>query len=330
MPLARANYIALTSLPFDFYKVALAKRLYTPPLWAWENLGLGYTRGMFKNLNTGALGHVVSFDRTCALAKQYGFAGVDLDVGYLMKIAESQSPQAAKEWFAQTGLRPGAIGLSAKWREGDSDAAFEESLIRLEEEARLAAALGCTRCVTWVLPGSNALSFYQHWDFVVPRLQRVAAVLAEHGLRLGMEFIGPATLRARCKHDFIHTMDGMRALAAVVGAHTRNVGLLLDCFHWYTAHTSVRDLERLEPREVVCVHVNDATAGRAPDEQIDSERQMVGASGVIDIRGFLSALRKIGYDGPITVEPFNDAIRALSVEEAVRITGEALDQVLSS
>ncbi|RMG62908.1 MAG: sugar phosphate isomerase/epimerase [Chloroflexi bacterium] len=285
---------------------------------------------MFKNLNTGALGHAVPFDRTCALAKQYGFAGVDLDVGYLMKLAESQSLQAAQEWFAQTGLRPGAIGLGAKWREGDSDAAFEESLMRLAEEARLAAALGCTRCVTWISPGSNTLNFYQHWDFVVPRLQRVAAVLAEHGLRLGMEFIGPATLRASFKHDFVHTMDGMRALAAVVGAHTHNVGLLLDCFHWYTAHAAVRDLERLDPREVVYVHVNDAIAGRAPDEQIDGERQMVGASGVIDIRGFLSALRKIGYDGPVTVEPFNQAIRAMSVEEAVRVTSEALDRVLSS
>ncbi|MFC1465739.1 MAG: sugar phosphate isomerase/epimerase family protein [Candidatus Brachytrichaceae bacterium NZ_4S206] len=283
---------------------------------------------MFKNLNTGALGHVVSFDRTCALAKQYGFAGVDLDVSYLMKIAEAQSLQAAKEWFAQTGLRPGAIGLSAKWREGDSDAAFEGSLIRLAEEARLAAALGCTRCVTWILPGSNTLDFYRHWDFVVPRLQRVAAVLAEHGLRLGMEFIGPATLRARFKYDFVHTMDGMRALAAVVGTQTHNVGLLLDCFHWYTAHASVRDLERLDPREVVYVHVNDATAGRGPDEQIDGERQMVGASGVIDIQGFLAALRKIGYDGPITVEPFNEAIRAMPVEEAVRVTGEALDWVM--
>ncbi|MCS7054895.1 MAG: sugar phosphate isomerase/epimerase [Thermoflexales bacterium] len=284
---------------------------------------------MFKNLNAGALGHVIPFDQACTLAKQFGFPGVDLDVNYLMRIAEEKSLQAAKEWFEQTGLRPGAISLSAKWREGDSDTAFEDSLTRLANEARLAAALGCTRCVTWVLPGSNTLDFYRHWDFVVPRLRRVASVLAEHGLRLGLEFIGPATLRARFKYDFVHTMDGMRALIAAIGADTRNVGLLLDCFHWYTAHASVSDIERLDPSEVVYVHVNDATAGRGPDEQIDGERQMVGASGVIDIHGFLAALRKIGYDGPVTVEPFNEAVRAMPVLEAVRVTSEALDRVLS-
>jgi sugar phosphate isomerase/epimerase len=283
---------------------------------------------MFKNLNTGALGHVIPFDRACTLAKQYGFAGVDLDLGYLMKMAEAQSPQAAKAWFAQTGLRPGGIGLSAKWREGEGDAAFEDSLARLADEARLAAALGCTRCTTWILPGSNTLDFYRNWDFTVARLQRVAAILAEHGLRFGLEFVGPLTLRTRFKYDFVHTLDGMRALAAAVGAHTHNTGLLLDCFHWYTAHASVRDLEFLHPHEVVYVHVNDATAGRSADEQIDGERQMVGASGVIDIRGFLAALRKIGYDGPVTVEPFNQEIRSMSVEEAVRVTSEALDRVL--
>jgi len=283
---------------------------------------------MFKNLNTAALGHAIPFDQACALARQHGFAGVDLDLDYLMKMAEAQSLEAVREWFAQTGLLAGGIGLSARWREGESDAAFEASLVRLAHEAHLAAALGCTRCITWVLPGSGALDFYRNWDFTVARLQRVAAILAEHGLRLGLEFIGPLTLRTRFKHDFVHTLDGMRGLAAAVGAHTHNTGLLLDCFHWYTAHASLRDLEFLHPREVVYVHVNDATAGRSADEQIDGERQMVGASGVIDIRGFLAALRKIGYDGPLTVEPFNQQIRSMPVEEAVRATSEALDRVL--
>lgn len=282
---------------------------------------------MFKNLNPNALGHVIPFDQTCALARQHGFAGVDLDLGFLSKLAEEGSLQSARDWFAATGLRPGGIGLSVKWRETDGDAEFEASLARFADEVELAAALGCTRCVTWVLPGSNTRDFYQHWEIGLTRLRRVAALLHTRGMRLGLEFIGPLTLRTRFKYDFVHTMDGMRAFAAAVGADTHNVGLLLDCFHWYTSHASLRDLEYLHPDEIVYVHVNDATAGRSADEQIDSERQMVGASGVIDIRGFMTALHKIGYDGPVTVEPFNADIRALPVAEAVRVTSEALDRV---
>ena len=45
---------------------------------------------MYKNLNLGALGHAVPFDRACELARQNGFAGIDLDTGFLLNIAKSQ------------------------------------------------------------------------------------------------------------------------------------------------------------------------------------------------------------------------------------------------
>ena len=282
---------------------------------------------MYKNLNLHALGHALPFDQACALARQHGFAGVDLDLSFLKRMAASQS---AQEWFAQTGLRAGAFGLSARWHGDTSNVVFEQSLSQLADEARLAAGLGCSRCVTWIPPGSDSLDFRQHWSLAVDRLGRVAALLAEHGLRLGLEFVGPLTFRARFRYGFIHTLDGARALAAAVSQRGGIVGLLVDSFHWYTAHGTLHDLATLSADEVVYVHVNDAPAGRTPDEQIDGEREMVGSTGVIDIHGFLGALRRIGYDGPVTVEPFNQSVRAMSVEDAVRFTSESLDCVLGA
>ena len=284
---------------------------------------------MYKNLNLGAIGHALPFDQACSLASKHNFAGIDLDLGYMSKLAKAQSLQAAKDWFAATGLKPGGIGVSAKWRETDSEETFQGSLGQFAEEVNLASSLGATRCFTWVMPRSNSHDFYAHWDVTVPRLQKVARILADGGMWLGLEFVGPATLRAGQKYDFIHTMDGMRAYAAAAGMHgNNNTGLLLDCFHWYTAHASLADIEHLNPKEVVYVHVNDAAKGRGPDEQIDNEREMVGATGVIDITGFIAALKKIGYDGPVTVEPFNKAVREMSTEDAVKMTSESLDKVL--
>ncbi len=282
---------------------------------------------MYKNLNVGALGHALPFDKTCDLARQYNFAGVDLDTGFLLDIARAQSLQAAQDWFAATGLKASSFSLSVAWRDRDSEQKYVESLPRFIEETRLAAALGVTRCATWVMPCSNELPFHDHFALVARRLRPVAEILKAYGIWLGLEFVGPRTLRASRKHDFIHTMDGMRALGAAIGAG--NIGFLLDCFHWYTSHGVIGDIEALAPQEVVYVHVNDARPGRSPDEQIDNERDMVGATGVIDIAGFLGALRRIGYDGPITVEPFSAAVRAMPVEQAVAETSRALDAVLS-
>ena len=283
---------------------------------------------MFKNLNLGALGHQVPFDQTVALAQQHGFPGVDLDLGYLGQLVIDKSLQAAQDWFAGTGLKAGTIGVSAKWREADSDADFGASLAPLAEQAKLAAAFGCTRSSTWVMPGSNKHTFREHWNLIAPRLTKVAQVLAESGIAFGLEFVGPATSRANFKHDFIHTMDAMRGFAAVIGAHTNNTGLLLDAYHLYTAKGSNADIKFLDPKEVIYVHVNDAKAGRTVDEQLDLEREMVGATGIIDIKGFFDALTHIGYDGPVTVEPFSKAVRDMTPDAAVRFTSESLDKVM--
>jgi sugar phosphate isomerase/epimerase len=281
---------------------------------------------MFKNLNPGALGHQLPFDQTCALAKQYNFPGVDLDLGYLGTVVKNQSLQAAKDWFASTGLLAGGFGLSVAWRDWDTELTYINSLPRFIEEVKLAAEFGCTRCATWVMPRSDTLTFQQHFALMVRRLRPVAEVLKAYGIWLGLEFVGPATLRQGHKYDFVHTMDGMRAVGAAIG--TGNIGFLLDCFHWYCAHGTVSDIEVLPVEEVVYVHVNDAVLGRSPDEQIDNQRDMVGSTGVIDIVAFYNALRKISYAGPITVEPFSDHVRKMTPEQAIATTSTALDQTL--
>jgi sugar phosphate isomerase/epimerase len=282
-----------------------------------------YTCAVFKNLNVGALGHGAPFDAACSLAKAHGFAGIDLDLGYLAKLGPAAK---SKEWFDATGLKPASIGCGVRWREADTDADYEASLKALRAEAKLAAALGVTRCATWVMPASNTLNYRDHWNLVVPRLKKVARVLADNGIRFGLEFVGPVTMRNNFKYGFVNTLDGMLAMAAAIGP---NVGLLLDCWHSYTAHVPLADLRRLSNADVVYVHVNDAPPGIAVDDQQDQVREMVASTGVIDIVSFVGALRSIGYDGPVTVEPFSKAVKAMALEDAVALTSRSLDKVLA-
>src|SRR5215218_2424115 len=47
--------------------------------------------------------------------------------------------------------------------------------------------------------------------------------------------------------------------------------------------------------------LNDAPAGIAITDQIDSRRELPLATGVIPVAEFLNALHKIGYDGPLPI-----------------------------
>jgi sugar phosphate isomerase/epimerase len=123
-------------------------------------------------------------------------------------------------------------------------------------------------------------------------------------------------------------MEGMLGLCAALG--TGNVGLLFDSFHWYTAHGTTQDIASLRNEDIVLVHLNDAIAGREPDEQIDQERALPGESGVIDLNAFLQGLQAIGYDGPVVVEPFSQRLRAMSPHDAATATMDALRQVYAA
>jgi sugar phosphate isomerase/epimerase len=76
--------------------------------------------------------------------------------------------------------------------------------------------------------------------------------------------------------------------------------------------------------DIVNVHVNDAPAGIPVDEQIDNTRCLPGETGVLDIAAFLKILNTIGYDGPVTAEPFSKRVNEMPSEEALKVTAESM------
>ncbi len=278
---------------------------------------------MFKSLSAGALSLSVPFEEALRLASANGFAGLDLPTSELLRRSGETLTRDLTDLFGAVGLRPGAWSLPVDFR-GD-DATFDAGLADLPRHAALARALGSPWCATWILPYSDERDYDDNMRRHVTRLRPVAQILADHGCRLGLEFVGPRTLRAGHAYDFIHTIDGALELGARIGVG--NTGLLLDCFHWYTSRGTVDDLARLRAEQIVYAHVNDAPAGRDIDEQKDKERLLPGASGVIDIVGFLQSLDRMGYDGPVAVEPFDAAVQALPPEERVRAAGASLARV---
>jgi sugar phosphate isomerase/epimerase len=139
-------------------------------------------------------------------------------------------------------------------------------------------------------------------SFHLRRLKPVAKVLNEYGCSLALEFIGTESVRSRGKHEFIHTINDTLQLCDLI--REENVGLLLDSWHWYNSHGTLSQIDALKKSQLLYVQVNDAPLGVPCDKQRDSIRCLPGETGVIDLTGFLRSLKRIGYDGPVTPEPF--------------------------
>ncbi|HKG26915.1 MAG TPA: sugar phosphate isomerase/epimerase family protein [Thermomicrobiales bacterium] len=279
---------------------------------------------MQKTLAPGAIGvKGLTLAETIDLAAASGFDSIVFDIREAERLADADGVDAVRSLFARAGVQPGYWGLPVAWRDDEKSAADLEAL---PKRAALARDLGCTRVTTGVMPGSNDLTFDENYAFVVERLRPPAQILADAGCRLGIEFIAPKTLRSTFKHEFIYNLPQTMELATTIG--TGNVGLLLDAWHLYTSHGTNADIEGVSADDVVVVHVNDAPPGIPIDEQQDLVRALPLETGVLDIVGFMHALQRIGYDGPVMPEPFSKRLEELGASDplaAAREAGRSMD-----
>ncbi len=287
--------------------------------WAKPSARAAQTVQFYRNLAPGHIG--VRADQRQALdyAVKYGFEGISPSPGEF----GNKSAAEIRDWvetMKARGVRYGAAGLPVEFRRDEER--FRSDLAGLPKTAGLMKQLGVTRVATWVMPGHNELTYLQNFKMLERRFREVAKILKDNDIRLGLEFVGPRTSRSRFRFPFICTHPGMMELAEAIG--TGNVGLLLDSWHWYTSHGTVAELLGLSAKDIVHVHINDAPSGVAVDEQIDSRRALPATTGVIDMKGFLNALVKIGYDGPVECEPFDRDLREMDDAAAVEKTAAAL------
>jgi sugar phosphate isomerase/epimerase len=234
-----------------------------------------------------------------ALAQRHGFDSVEARADELARLSDDALARRLAE-MRGLGLRFGLAGLPIDVRR---DAArFAEGLRDLPRFATVLQRCGVTRLGSSIVPFHDALGYAENFRRHVERLGAVARVLGDQGIRLGLEYCATPTLRRGQAHEFIHSLPQLRELIAALDAP--NVGLVLDAWHWWMSGSPAAELASLRREEIVSVDLNDAPRGVPQGELLDRQRELPGATGVIDRAQFLGALRRLGYDGPVRAEPF--------------------------
>jgi len=285
---------------------------------------------MYLNFSPGALGLKANFAETIRLAKDHGFEGIDLP---LKEVAALPHPEQAAEQVQAAGLRWGGFSLPVNYRK--DDATYDADMARLKKWLPLAQQFGCTRCYTPIRPGDDELDYSACFDLHVRRLKPIAALLAQHEVRFGLEFIGPKTLRDEMRHTFIYTIGGMLELCNAIAVDPQDnkegIGVLLDSYHWWTSGATESDLlDLLNNDNIVYVHVNDGRSGRSRDEQMDLERTLPCESGLIESATFMRCLKELKYDGPLTAEPFLPELVEMDIDAAVKRTAQTIRQMMTT
>lgn len=275
-------------------------------------------------LNPGAIGVRAGQLETVELAYQHGFESLEPMAGALAQMDDSQLKALVDDLQAKH-LTWGSAGLPVNFRGEDSQ--FETDLRKLPTAAAALQRVGVTRVNTWITPGSRTLTYWQNFQLHQRRLRSVARILKDHGLLLGLEYVGTHTSFIRSRYPFLHTLAETRDLISAID--TGNVGLVLDSWHWWQANDTEDDLLSLKNDDIVAVDLNDAPLNVDKLNQKDGERELPAATGVIDVRTFLKALAQAGYEGPVRAEPFNQPLNELDNHPACAATMQALRKAIA-
>ena len=137
-------------------------------------------------------------------------------------------------------------------------------------------------------------------DRAADDLNQLGEIAASHGVRVGYEALAWGK----------HVNDHRDAWEIVRRADHPNIGLIVDSFHTLGRKLSPESIRAIPGDKIFFVQLADAPL-------IDMDllywsrhfRNMPG-EGDLDVTGFMQAVAATGYDGPISLEIFNDQFRS--------------------
>ncbi|WLQ52004.1 TIM barrel protein [Streptomyces poriferorum] len=222
-----------------------------------------------------------------------GFDGVEIFENDLL--GSSLAPEQIRERASDLGLE---LFLYQPMRdvEGLSADAFARSMRRAEHKFRVMRRLG----IDTVLACSNVSTHARDDDALAAAQLRELAVLAdEYGIRVAYEAL------AWGRH--VNTYD--RAWRIVEAADHPALGVCLDSFHVLARGSDPDGFAAIPGEKIFFVQLADAPLMGMDVLQWSRHHRLFPGQGDFDLAEFVRSVVRSGYDGPLSLEVFNDVFR---------------------
>jgi 2-keto-myo-inositol isomerase len=226
-------------------------------------------------------------------AQAAGFDYVEIWAAKLRTFLHHRTTTELKDLIAKTGMPSLSINSIEHVTFRDAPA-YESIKAECDELSRIAAQINCPLIV--VVPGklpNNDVSRAEIIDESVRVLGELCDIAARHDVSVAFEFLG----QTDCS---VQTLD--LAHEIVRATNRKNLGLVIDSFHFYAGGSTIEMIEAVDPRLIYVFHINDAE--NRPRETLLDEHRLLPGLGILPLREMIGAFRRIGYDKVASVEIF--------------------------
>jgi 2-keto-myo-inositol isomerase len=225
-------------------------------------------------------------------ASQAGYELIEIWAAKLRVFLKTNTVDDLKNLLMANNLEPYSIN-SIEHITFRSTEDYQKIKAETEELSKIAAEINCPYIV--VVPGKmpeNAVE-EEIVEESVKVLNELADIAEKYAVGLAFEFLG----QADCS---VQTLD---LDAKIIERVNRvNVGLVIDTFHFYAGNSTLKAIEKLDPKKLFIFHINDAED--LPKEKLTDAHRLYPGEGILPIKEIKERFDKIGYDRMVSIEIF--------------------------
>ncbi|WP_113717708.1 bifunctional sugar phosphate isomerase/epimerase/4-hydroxyphenylpyruvate dioxygenase family protein [Arthrobacter dokdonensis] len=236
-------------------------------------------------------------EKMAACAKA-GFDGIEIFEQDL--VTSAMSPEEVRSRAAGLGL---TLDLYQPFRDFDGvdDGLLAANLRRAAAKFDLMGRLG----IDTILVCSNVATATRGDDDVLAaQLSQLAELAGRHGVKVAYE----ALAWGRYVNDFEH------AHRLVQAVDHPSLGTCLDSFHILSRDWDTAPIEKMDASKIFFVQVADAPQLSLDVLSWSRHYRVFPGEGQFELAKFMGHLARTGYDGPVSLEIFNDVFRQADVE----------------
>lgn len=227
------------------------------------------------------------------VADAAGFDYLEIWASKLREYLKQHSSAELKKLFAEHHLQPLSIN-SIEHITFRDDEAYKTIKQECRELSSIAADIGCQYVV--VVPGRTPPSGATRSEVIdesVRVLNELSDIAAGFGVSLVFEFLGQTDCSVQTlelAHEIVRTVN------------RKNLGLVIDSFHFYAGGSTIEMIDALDPKLLSIFHINDAED--RPRQELNDSHRLLPGLGILPLRPIIAAFQRIGYDHVASVEIF--------------------------
>jgi 2-keto-myo-inositol isomerase len=249
-------------------------------------------------------------------ASEAGFDLIEIWAAKLREFLKTKTVADLKNLLSEHNLEPYSINSieHITFRNAEDYARIKAET---EEFSKIAGEINCPYVV--VVPGKlpeNATK-EEIVEESVKVLNELADIAEKQTVGLAFEFLG----QTDCS---VQTLDLAKEIVEKV--NRKNVGLVIDTFHFYAGNSTFEAIETLDAEKLFIFHINDAED--LPKETLTDAHRLYPGTGILPIREIKQRFDQIGYDRMVSIEIFRPEYWDENPFEVARKAKEATEKVL--